>query len=183
MKARQHNYVRWLQLFLLTIFAASVTDILYDLKQGSSWIHLAQESLLAIAAMALFVWLVTDLKREQLRNQQLESDLQSLNDRQAQLKAKLRKAQRNFADLVRAQLEQWQLTPSEQEIAWLLLKGYNSKEISAFRGTAEKTVRNQLTSIYRKSELRDKQAFISWFVDDLFTTPTTDELPESDPVD
>ncbi|MFT6284688.1 MAG: DNA-binding CsgD family transcriptional regulator [Arenicella sp.] len=62
----------------------------------------------------------------------------------------------------------WRLSESESEVAWFILKGLNSKEIAQYRNLSDKTVRNQLSSVYKKSGLKGKQVFISWFMDDLF---------------
>jgi DNA-binding NarL/FixJ family response regulator len=55
----------------------------------------------------------------------------------------------------------WGLSKSETEVAWFILKGFNSKEIARYRNLSDKTVRNQLSSFYKKSELKGKQVFIS----------------------
>jgi DNA-binding CsgD family transcriptional regulator len=62
----------------------------------------------------------------------------------------------------------WRLSESESEVAWFILKGLNSKEIAQYRKLSDKTVRNQLSSVYKKSGLKGTQVFISWFMDDLF---------------
>ena len=48
----------------------------------------------------------------------------------------------------------------------LLLKGLSLKEIAAIRETLEKTVRQQVSSIYKKAELSGRHAFSAWFIED-----------------
>ena len=61
----------------------------------------------------------------------------------------------------------WGLTSSEQEISWLLLKGYSFQEIGQARNTKEKTVRQQATSIYAKSGSSNRGEFAALFIEDL----------------
>ncbi|MGB0849457.1 MAG: helix-turn-helix transcriptional regulator, partial [Thiolinea sp.] len=60
----------------------------------------------------------------------------------------------------------WVLTPSETEVAMLLLKGLSFEEIAGVRDTKEKTVRQQATAIYRKSGLNGRHEFAAWFFED-----------------
>ena len=52
------------------------------------------------------------------------------------------------------------LTDSESEILILLLQGKNLQEISASRGVSVNTISNQLSTIYRKSGVRSRQALL-----------------------
>lgn len=67
-----------------------------------------------------------------------------------------------------AQFRQWGMTAAERDIALLILKGLNHKEIAALRGTSEATVRQQAQSIYQKADLPGKTAFSGYFLEDLF---------------
>lgn len=66
------------------------------------------------------------------------------------------------------QFEQWSLSKSEQEVALLLLKGLSLKEISQIRGTKEKTIRQQASTIYQKSNLKGRHELSAYFLEDLF---------------
>jgi len=48
------------------------------------------------------------------------------------------------------------LTPAEREVATFLLEGRSSTEIAAARGTAVRTVVNQIASIYRRTGARSR---------------------------
>ena len=65
------------------------------------------------------------------------------------------------------QLGNWQLTNSEKEIAFLLLKGLSLKEIAELRKTTEKTARTQSASIYAKSGLAGRSELAAFFLEDL----------------
>ena len=62
---------------------------------------------------------------------------------------------------------EWKLSESEKEIALLLIKGISTRDISEIRGTAQKTIRVQSTSIYKKSSLGNRNELSAFFLEDL----------------
>jgi DNA-binding CsgD family transcriptional regulator len=68
-----------------------------------------------------------------------------------------------------AQFRQWGMTAAERDVALLILKGLNHKEIAALRGTSEATVRHHAQSIYQKADLPGRTAFSAYFLEDLFS--------------
>lgn len=81
--------------------------------------------------------------------------------------AKLGRAQSAFADLMDQRFNGWGLTSAERDIALFTIKGLNAAEISALRGTAEGTIKAQLTSIYRKSAVAGRSQLLGVFIEDL----------------
>ena len=65
------------------------------------------------------------------------------------------------------QLDQWQLSVAEKDVAFLLLKGLSLKEIAAARGTTEKTARVQSSAVYAKSGLAGRSELSAFFLEDL----------------
>ncbi len=57
-----------------------------------------------------------------------------------------------------------QLSPSEEDILAHVLKGCSSEEVARRTGRAEKTVRNHLTSIYRKLRVKSRSELFSIFL-------------------
>ena len=68
---------------------------------------------------------------------------------------------------IQKQLEEWQLTQAEQEVALLMLKGFSHREIAELRSTSEATIRHQARAIYQKSRLPGRSAFSAYFLEDL----------------
>ncbi len=60
----------------------------------------------------------------------------------------------------------WNLTSTEKEIGFLLLKGCSLKDIAAYRNTAQITVRQQSTKIYEKSKLSGRAELSAFFIED-----------------
>lgn len=63
------------------------------------------------------------------------------------------------------QLHEWALSAAEIEIAWMILKGLQFKEIAAARGTSERTVRQQAQTIYAKSGMANRTEFAAHFLE------------------
>jgi len=78
----------------------------------------------------------------------------------------MKSARHEYSNVIHTQFEQWVLTPSEQEVAMLLLKGLSFKEISGVRNTKEKTVRQQASVIYSKASVEGRHEFAAWFLED-----------------
>jgi DNA-binding CsgD family transcriptional regulator len=56
------------------------------------------------------------------------------------------------------------LTNAEGEVARLVAKGLSNKEIAAKRNTKERTVANQLRSIFRKLEVQSRTELVTLLV-------------------
>ncbi|EMG12366.1 transcriptional regulator, LuxR family [Leptospira interrogans serovar Grippotyphosa str. LT2186] len=78
----------------------------------------------------------------------------------------------SFWESLQRQLEEWDLSDKEKEIALLLLRGMSNHQIAAIRGKSLKTIENQTFSIYQKSGTTGKLEFIAYFISPL--------LPEED---
>jgi len=85
---------------------------------------------------------------------------------EVQLKNKFLSSQ--LSDMIESKFSDWNLTKAESETAWLLIKGFSISEISRLRDVKEKTVHHQLTSIYGKSNTRNRSDFTSQFIQALF---------------
>lgn len=96
--------------------------------------------------------------------------LMALLRRKAHLERQLSLAAGAFHDIVAAQFDSWGLTPSEQDVAMLTLKGLAIAEIAEIRGSAEGTVKSHLNGIYRKAGVNGRGAFLSLFIEELMTT-------------
>ena len=74
---------------------------------------------------------------------------------------------RGLGGAIDRQLADWGLSPAEQDVALLLLKGLSHKEIADLRGTSEATVRQQSRGIYRKAGLEGRHDLAAFFLEDL----------------
>lgn len=141
-------------LILATAMAFFAYDIAADLQEDhESPLHVLIESI-------VFIAISTVLFAELRRVSQLRAEVHQERDKTARLSGELMAAMRGqFAD--------WGLTPSESEVALLLIKGLSMKEISQAREVAEKTVRQQATSVYAKSGCAGRHELVARFIEDL----------------
>lgn len=158
-----HDHVIMTLLLLVTI--ASGTDLMADLSEGVNSTHLLQEAFLMLIAGGAFLWLAHKLHSSKCALNALEAELESLKS--IEQPKELRHAKQQLSQVIASQFAQWQLSKSEQDVGLLLLKGFSLKEIAAIRNTAEKTIRQQASSIYRKSGLSGRHVFSAWFLEDL----------------
>ncbi|MDE0411908.1 MAG: hypothetical protein OXI37_06810 [Gammaproteobacteria bacterium] len=75
-----------------------------------------------------------------------------------------------LADSINAQLDEWRMTHSENEISWLIIKGYSFSEIALLRGVKENTTRFQATSIYTKAGVKGRAEFVAEVIQPLLLT-------------
>ena len=78
----------------------------------------------------------------------------------------MRSARQEYSQAVANQFDTWGFTKSEQQVAFLLLKGLSFKEIAEVRQTKEKTVRQQASTIYGKTDMDGRHTFCAWFMED-----------------
>ena len=81
-----------------------------------------------------------------------------------------------LAETIDDQMEEWRLTPSEKDVAWLVIKGYRFSEIAQARGVKESTPRLQATSVYAKAGVSGRAEFVAEILQPLLMT-----MPERSP--
>lgn len=82
------------------------------------------------------------------------------------MQEKLDKSHGDMAAHINGEFEKWNLTETENEIGWMLLKGLSFKDIATARGRSERTVRQQAQSIYAKSKLQSRSDLAAHFLED-----------------
>jgi len=87
--------------------------------------------------------------------------------RQKLAEDKLRLASGAFMELLEEKFSDWNLTPSEADVALFAIKGMSTQEIADMRSTSEGTVKAQTNAIYRKAGVSGRPQLLSLFIDDL----------------
>ena len=148
------NFYPTLVLLAAALFFAY--DISADLAADEdNLLHVSIESLIFIAIGVVLFHELNSLRR-------LKAELTDERVKTARLSGEL-------LDVMRNQFLQWGLSPSESEVALLLIKGLSMKEIAAARQVKEKTVRQQATSIYSKSGYAGRHELAAHFIEDLMS--------------
>ena len=152
---------------LAVVIIINTTDFIKDIHQGDELLHIGLE----IVTVFLSFWGIGMLiKSIQHRSKQI-SDLNiTVEKAKSDLElshSKLKEIGREYSKYIHKQFEAWKLTPSEKEVALILLKGLSFKEIAEVRNTKEKTVRQQASTIYKKSKVSGRHEFSAWFFEDM----------------
>ncbi|MGR3724506.1 helix-turn-helix transcriptional regulator [Abyssibius alkaniclasticus] len=103
-----------------------------------------------------------------------------MEKRSTQVEERVRAASGDFHNYIQVQFNAWNLTPTEKTVATLVIKGFSNNEIADLRGTSESTIKSQLTSIFKKSNMSTRQQLVSWVVEDLVEKLPTEHQPELD---
>lgn len=133
---------------------------------GLRWENLSEFSVLLITVAGL-IYLVSLYFLQKREKFELAEQLGHVRQQLETSNARLREGKEEFSKVILWQFNEWRLTPSEREIALLLLKGLAFREIAEVRSTKEKTVRQQATSLYTKAGLNGRNELAAWFFEDL----------------
>lgn len=146
-------------------------DIHHDLVDGIPFSHVWHELVLFSLAIAALTWqLRTILKKDNLIDL-LNSELLETKCSYQEWRDRTHSNAREIRGFIDQQFEAWELSPGEKDVALLLVKGLAMKEIAEIRSTSEKTVRQQATSIYKKSGLSGRQELAAFFLEDILSAP------------
>ncbi len=154
-------------LFLLLAFFLILLDVYEDLESGASYGHIIEEGCIALLILAGIGFLWKKYLINKKGNVRLQQELKVLQQDLQQYKESSRDFTLGLSQKIDEQFSKWKLTSAEKEVALFLLKGLSNKEISELRQTKEKTVREQTSSLYRKSNLGSQRELFSFFLEDL----------------
>ena len=153
---------------LLIVIAFAVQDFFEDLGAENDWLMIATDVVYVslVIGILLYFWRLTPLsgsRQNQMLKKQIDRHMRNAEEWQSEA----RKLVQGLGELINQQFTQWKLTRAEREVAFLLLKGFTFKDISAMRKTGEKTVRQQAAQIYAKAGLAGRAELSAYFLEDL----------------
>ena len=144
---------------LLVIF-----DLFYDYSHGASVPHLVFDQVLVLVLAIVIGIMIPGINRELFK-------FASKADEYKLYKEKIRSSVYSY---IESMFEKWALSKTEREIALLILKGLSFKDIAELRTCSEVTIRQQAGNIYKKSGLKNKSEFFSFFIDDFLPDSITE---------
>lgn len=164
LKFRSQEVFFVILLFIITVLTTS--DLISDYMEGTEAWHLTIEALVVVMSLAGIGFLLHAFIKRQRELDEVKAQLVETSDHLSEARKQISTASQEYSQVIQKQFDTWQLTPSEKEVASLLLKGLSFDEIANVRNTKEKTVRQQATAIYRKSGLGSRHEFAAWFFED-----------------
>ena len=163
----QFTKEKYLILLLAFVVVASGLDLITDLSHGIGIDHILKETAVFVLSIVAIIWLLYGLKKQTQEIKTLQQELIEAKDISKNANENVLATRRELSKVITQQFADWNFTESEREVAWLLLKGLSLKEIAALRHTAEKTVRQQASTLYRKADVSGRHSFSAWFIEDL----------------
>lgn len=161
------------------ILVAGTVDLILDRPDRWTSPHVLFEVSIVVGALAMTVGLWHGWWRSTRSLTELN---RSLAERERERDAWRRSAEQALEGLgraIHAQFDAWGLTPSERDVALLLLKGRSHKAIGRETGRSAQTVRQHATAIYRKADLAGRAELSAFFLEDLMLPDGPD--PERPP--
>lgn len=153
--------------FLLLVGAGLAWDASSDLGTGASSKHILMELAFGGIALVVGILIVVRYLKGQKEISTLHHQLQASREAADRWKKEHATLISGLAAAIDKQFEGWKLSPSEKEIALLILKGLSLKEIAEVRATSERTVRQQSLRIYAKAGLKGRAELSAFFMEDL----------------
>ena len=157
---------KFIAIILLIIMSLNFFDVLTDISLGVPVWHIFSESLIVFVSGIGALYLFKDIRARTSDITRLKQELITSDDKLRNISDEMKNARHEYSAVIQSQFKQWSLTPSEQQVAMLLLKGLSFKEISGVRNTKEKTVRQQASVIYSKANVDGRHEFAAWFLED-----------------
>lgn len=161
--------------FVLFVFSASAIEIMMEFVSGEAMEEMADDLVrfvLSAFVLAIFV-LQHYAQRRELAD--LRQDLSKARGQLARIDPQSVKLGNQYRQVMQKQFDAWDLSASEQDVVIGMLKGLSFREIAEIRGTREKTVRQQASSVYRKAGVGSRNELSAWFFEDML-----EPLPETD---
>ncbi|MEL6219589.1 MAG: helix-turn-helix transcriptional regulator [Pseudomonadota bacterium] len=144
-----------------------VGDVVADVTFEGVDLHLVLEAVVAFALILGVVFGAFEMRRTLERAERSDTALSA--------------ARGAMTDLIETRFAEWGLTPAENEVALLALKGFDVAAIAGLRGAASGTVRAQLARVYAKSGVASRAELLSIFMDDLIAAPVTKTPADAGP--
>ncbi len=165
-----------LALALGSIVVGGTIDLLLD--QPARWLsfHVIFETTMIVGAllMATTLWLGwwrAERSLEDMRHRMEARKAEGDAWRQSAWKAR-----EGIGQAIDAQFLEWRLTPSEREVARLLLKGYSHKHVAQETGRSERTARQHAAAVYQKAGLSSRADLAAYFMEDLLLPEASREV-------
>lgn len=93
--------------------------------------------------------------------------IKRLLNEHGEAQASIKVASGELLKVIYTKFDDWNLTPSEREIALLLIKGLSTQEISDVRDTRPGTIKSQSSAVYQKAGVTGRSELVAYFVEDL----------------
>ena len=183
MDLQNDERLRWLLVVaLVAIIVGGIADLIMD--QPESWLsfHVIFETLMIAGALLMTTTLWLGWWRSSRSVGELRRSLQAREEERDAWRTSAQRALEGLGEAIDVQFDVWGLTPSEREIALLLLKGHSHKAIAKHTDRSAQTVRQHATAVYRKGELSGRAELSAFFLEDLMLPAKRRKVAQGEPL-
>lgn len=173
---RAEKYLGFFWFFLL--FGLVTIDLLDDVQEHAPFSHILLELMILFVATSGLIAIVSRYKLIRKENVRIEGDLRKAKSDLLVFQEKTQNLAKNFSQQMNQQFDRWSLSKSEKEVALLLLKGLSAKDIADHREASVKTINQQTSSIYEKSNLHGRSELSAFFLEQILS-PTPEIFAET----
>jgi len=152
---------------LMAIIVWGIVDLTLDQPQTWLSFHVIVETLMIVGALLMTTTLWMGWWRSSRSVTELRRSLEAREKERDAWRRSARRALEGLGEAIDGQFDAWELTPSEREVALLLLKGYSHKAIAKHTDRSPQTVRQHAASVYKKAGLSGRAELSAFFLEDL----------------
>ena len=152
---------------LIGVVIGGLTDLYLD--DPATWrsLHVLVEAGIVVLSLGLALYLLREWWRTEEVLERTEAELERHREERDRWRERARTFLEGLGREIDRQFDEWSLTPSEKEVALLLIKGYSHKEIAEKTGRSERTSRQHAGSVYEKADLAGRAELAAFFLQDL----------------
>lgn len=158
---------------LLIVFPAYQAWDLYQLFSTGADFHVVTEAVATLAFIAILFVVIRERRRAAKEFESLKASAEAAQRAAAERDEVSRQSTRHFLQTMQIQFDSWKLTPSEKDVALLLVKGLSLEEIAQARNSGAKTVRQHAANVYAKANLNGRHQLAAYFLEDLLVPPSS----------
>lgn len=154
-------------LVFLLVVVGGITDLYLDAPDRLLSVHVVLEGVLVAVSLGLGLYLLRGWYRTARSLQATRRELEVRSEDRDRWRSRAEKMLRGLGREIDRQFDAWELTPSEKEVALLLVKGHSHKKIASMTDRSVRTVRQHATSVYAKADLSGRYELAAFFLEPL----------------
>jgi DNA-binding CsgD family transcriptional regulator len=180
MEVSERTRYRVLLIAVLGVVAGgAIIDVVLDAPERLLSFHVVFELGIAALSVGMILYLSMRWRRSERSLRVARERVEQTRVESERWRARANDALAGFSHAIDQQLQAWQLTATEREVAFGLLKGLSHKRIAALTGRSERTVRQHGIAVYQKAGVAGRAELAAFFLARLLpSAPDGSLMPE-----
>jgi DNA-binding CsgD family transcriptional regulator len=167
-------------LVFLLVVVGGITDLYLDAPDRLLSVHVVLEATLVVVSLGLGLYLLRGWHRATRSLRVTRRELEARSEDRDRWRSRAEKMLRGLGREMDRQFDAWELTPSEKEVALLLVKGHPHKRIATLTDRSVRTVRQHATAVYAKAGLSGRHELAAFFLEELMLPRDASEPPSAE---